>query len=86
MGKTPKPLVILAHSSIAAWEEVHALAAQGHAVVIGPSVLVGDPEARIMEPDLILHPNAWRMNPAHRKYLTLAVVAARKQRWPKEKD
>ena len=83
MGRTPKPLTILCHPDIAAWEEVQGLAAQGHAIWTAGSQLL-DPES-LSKFDLILHPKAWRMDPAHRKYLKLAVDAARKLRYPKEK-
>ena len=83
MGRTPKPLTILCHPDIAAWEEVQGLAAQGHTVV---STTTPIPEGvTVVNVDLILHPKAWRMDPAHRKYLKLAVDAARKLRYPKEK-
>ena len=80
MGKTPKPLTILCHPDIAAWEEMQGLADQGHRLVSTESGLVelgGD------KPDLILHPCAWRMDAAHRKYLALAIAAGRKKRYPK---
>lgn len=83
MGKSPKPLTILCHPDIAAWEEVQKLAEQGHRVIATNSWFENGIDDE--EPDLILHPIAWRMDPAHRKYLKLAVDAARKKRYPKEK-
>ena len=82
MGKTPKPLTILCHPDIAAWDEIEALGKQGHAIVLTEG------EAKFTESgevDLILHPCAWRMDPAHRKYLPLAIAAGRAHRYPKEK-
>ena len=77
MGKSPKTLTILCHPDIAAWEEVQKLAEQGHTVIAeGPAY---------ENVDLILDPRAWRMDPAHRKYLSLTVAAARAKRYPKEK-
>ena len=83
MGKSPKPLTILCHPDIAKWGEVQKLIEQGHTVV---STATPIPEnITVLNVDLILHPAAWHMTPKHRKYLPLAIVAARKQRYPKEK-
>lgn len=82
MGRYPKPLTILCHPDIAAWAEVQKLAEQGHRVIATSSWFEDGMDAE--EPDLILHPLAWRMDTQHRKYLPLAVAAARKKRYPKE--
>ena len=82
MGKSPKTLTILCHPDLALWPEVQKLSEQGHAIVLGPLARVGDEN---IEPDLILHPHAWRMDHAHRKYLSLAIAAGRAKRYPKEK-
>mgnify|MGYP001618448297 CR=1 FL=1 len=89
MGKTPKPLTILCHPDIAKWGEVQKLAEQGHTVV-QDFMVQGQSEDHMLRIDLsrwdlILAPTAWHMTPKHRKYLPLAVAAARKQRYPKEK-
>ena len=83
MGKSQKPLTILCHPDIAAWEEVQKLAEQGHRVLATTSWFENgiDDEG----PDLILHPLAWRMDTQHRKYLPLAIAAGRAKRYPKEK-
>lgn len=75
MGKSPKPLTILAHPDIVAWEEVQKLSDQGHVIRVDPLDGV----------DLILHPAAWRMDTQHRKYVPLSIAAGRKRRYPKEK-
>ena len=76
MGKTPKPLRIVVDSTIATWDEFAALKAQGHEIIVtGENQLA----------DLVLAPTAWRMDTQHRKYLTLAIAAGRKLRYPKEK-
>ena len=80
MGKTPKPLTILCHPDIAKWGEVQKLAEQGHRVLISFSEC-GEEWENV---DLILSANAWHMTPKHRKYLPLAVAAARRQRYSKE--
>ena len=72
MGRTPKPLRIYVHPSMVEWVEVQALAAQGHVVQA-----LADPG------DLILSPTAWKMDQDHRKYVNLAVSAARRQKYPK---
>lgn len=79
MGKSSKPLTILVHPDIAAWVEVQKLAEQGHTVI---ATYMGQSDLTV--PDLILHPNAWHMTTQHRKYLPLAIAAARKKRYPKE--
>lgn len=75
MGKTPKPLRILVDQAIATWPEIEALKAKGHEV-----------EVVDLGWDLVLGGACWRMNQALRRYLDVAVAAARKQRYPKEKS
>lgn len=84
MGKAPKRITILVHPEIAAWEEVQKLSDQGHTIYSTTGDL-SDLSPEDLRPDLILHPNAWRMDAAHRKYLPLAVAAGRAKRYPKEK-
>ena len=75
MGKTPKPLTILVHHTLLEWDEITALGAQGHTVfTLGDSA------------DLILAPNAWRMLEELRPDLALAVKAARKVKYGKDKE
>lgn len=76
MGKSPKPLRIVTTAEIAAWPEVEKLKSQGFEIVVAGEGQLDD---------LVLAPTAWRMDPAHRKYLPLAVAAGRKKRYPKEK-
>ena len=83
MGKSPKPLTILCHPDIAAWEEVVKLAEQGHTVIVNSGQFVT--EVGTFTPDLILDPYAWRMDTQHRKYLPLAIAAGRAKRYPKER-
>lgn len=71
MGKTQTPLRILCHPDIAGWEEVKALAAQGHTVMENPEISVYD---------LILAPQAHIMLPEMRKYLPLAVKRVQQAR------
>ena len=80
MGRTPKPLTILCHPDIAKWGEVQKLIEQGHTVILMNDVVT----ETFNNPDLILGHNAWHMTPKHRKYLPLAIAAARKQRYSKE--
>ncbi len=86
MGKTPKPLTIVAIGDVALWEELQKLESQGHTIVrqekTGNSI--DDPiqlSRGIRDADIILGPNCWRMDPAHRDYLTLAIKEARLQRY-----
>lgn len=78
MGRSPKPLTICVHPDMVSWPEIKELSDKGHTIITGffPDVV---------QPDLILAPEAWRMTNQHRKYLPLAIAAARKIRYPKEK-
>lgn len=87
MGKTRKPLTILVHPSLAKWEEVRVLQAQGHRVLgltpedptespdASPAPSGGHPLSGI---DLVLGPTCWRMNPDLRDYFDLAIAEAKK--------
>lgn len=74
MGKTPKPLRVQIHPSIAHWEEWDRLRAQGHIIT------VMTPE--IAELDLILGPNGWMLNEKHKDYLDNALAKGRADRYP----
>ena len=73
MGKTSKPLRIVAYPPVSEWLELAALEAQGHEVYRLET-----------EADLVLGPQAWHFTEAHRKYLSDAIAAARAKRYPKE--
>ena len=77
MGKTPKPLTILAIGL--EWEELDKLVEQGHTVELVNLGFMG----RLTDFDLILGPTCHRMDEAHRKYLSLAIAEARRVRYPK---
>ena len=81
MGKTPKPLTILCHPMIYAWDEVQALKAQGHRIDSFADLDLESP----MEYDLILSPTAWYCDGHHRPYLPLAIKAARVKRYGKSR-
>lgn len=81
MGKSPKPMTILVHPLIGEWEEVQKLGSQGHTIVVPYDLQIAT--VKFEDLDLILHPNAWRMDTAHRKYLPLAIAAGRQHRYPK---
>ena len=76
MGKSPKPLRIVVDATLATWDEFEKLKTQGHEIVVA-----GEDQLA----DLVLAPTAWRMDAGHRKYLSLAIAAGRKRRYPKEK-
>lgn len=82
MGKSPKPLTILVSPSILEWPEIKELAEKGH-IVFNLGTDLSDNSLEDLYPDLILHEKAWRMDPQHRKYLPLAIQAARKIKYPK---
>lgn len=78
MGKTSKPMNIVAIGECALWnEELDALEKQGHKIyrmtvvedVCGQDVL--------LNADIILSPRAWRMDDLTRKYLAIALKEAR---------
>ena len=79
MGKTPKPLRFLVSPALAEWPECAALQERGH------TVLLYDFDSQDMGVDVVMAPNAWRMDAQHRKYLPQAIAAARKVRYPKER-
>jgi len=78
MGKTPKPLTIFVLPPLDDWEEFKALAVQGHVIHRAGY----DPG----QCDLVIGPTAWFMDTAHRKYLPLAIKAARARRYGKDSD
>ena len=79
MGKTQKPLSILVTDPVMLeWKEIKELKSKLHEVC-GDGSVRWDPR----EFDLVLGPNCWMMDEAHRSYLKVAVEAARKKRYPK---
>jgi len=79
MGKTSKPLTIVALPPVSDWEELVELEAKGYTII-----RVEDTATQIDDLpgiDIILGPNCWRMTPAHRKYLNLAIKEARMLRY-----
>ena len=83
MSKTPKPLTILVHPGLLEWAEIKALQEQGHIIAdMGDSLLLGP----LADSDIILAPNAWRMTEDLRPYLDLAIKAARKVMYGKDKE
>ena len=82
MGKTPKPLVIVALPPVDGWPELAALEAQGHTIIRWTN---DNFEVEMRGADVVLGPTCWRMDEAHRKFLQLAVESARHARYPLEK-
>ena len=79
VGRTPKPLTILVHPGLMEWAEIKALREQGHEVC-------ENQHGALEDYDVILAPNAWRMTEDLRPYLDLAVKAARKVKYGKDKE
>ena len=87
MGKTSKPLSIIAIGECALWdEELDALEKQGHHIVrvinrmsdeVDPIVNSNE----LLDADIILGPKAWRMDDLTRKYLGVALKEARMLRY-----
>ena len=78
MGKSSKPLKIITFFPCNGWDEFTALAAQGHDIIAFPDIT--DWETA----DLIIGERCWHLTELHRKYLPLAIAAARARRYPKE--
>ncbi len=71
MGRASKLLRIAVDPALLHSPEVRALREKGHLI-----------EELDTEADLILHPKAWRMEPALMKYIDAAVKAARAVVYP----
>ena len=80
MGKTAKPLTIVAIGDVALWEELDKLEKQGHEIIRTPEIN----HIAVQKADIILGDRCWRMDPAHRDYLPLAIKEARMLRYPHE--
>ena len=72
MGRSPKPLKFLVHLDLMETNEVKELIAKGHQV-----------DQFVDFHDVILAPNAWKMDARLLKYLDLAIKAARGVKYPK---
>ena len=79
MGKTPKPLRILAFGGIEAWPEIAALQAQGHTIATIHDLRIAN--VALDSCDLVLGPTAHRMEPGLRKYLKLSIAEARRRKY-----
>lgn len=74
MGKTSKPLRIAVIASLRDTPEIQALADKGHTII--PFTLEGC--------DLVLAPNAWRMDKELLPYVDMAVKGARAIKYVKD--
>lgn len=79
MGKTPRPLIILALPPVSEWSELEQLEKQGHTIFrITHEEAAGTIFNKLFaEADVILGANCWRMDHLHRRYLTDAISQAR---------
>ena len=75
MGRTSKPLTILALPPTDQWAEVEALAAQGHTIHTVWAVGVTY--------DIIIGERCHRMSEHERKWLKNAILEARRRKYPK---
>ena len=78
MGTSHKPLVIACSSEISHWPEIEALKAQKHVI----HVMTGEAVIPWAKVDVILSEKARLMNSRLKKYLTIAIDEARKERYP----
>ena len=90
MGKTSKPLSIIAIGECALWgEELDALEKQGHLITRVTKAMDDDPTLSfkavsfetLLTADIIVGPKAWRMDDLTRKYLGVALKEARMLRY-----
>ena len=76
MGKTSKPLTIIALPPCDQWDELDKLEKQGHTVIR----LQNDQDsivAALQVADIVLGSNCWRMDHQHKTYVSLAIKEAR---------
>lgn len=79
MGKTPKPLKIVAFGGIQDWPELVKLKEQSHEIVTAP-------DAHDLETaDLVIGPTAHRMSEDERPWLSEAIIEARRRRYGTDK-
>ena len=87
MGKTSKPLIIVALPPCDEWDELKKLEVQGHTVFkqsnSDNSMITFE---TLMEADIILGANCWRMTALHSKYLPVAIKEARMLRYPTKEE
>ncbi len=81
MGQTSKKLTIIVAPSLQTvlGSQLDVLASQGHSIRYLTAELSGED---VVNADLVLSPNAWRMFPALAKYLDTAIKAARAVAYP----
>jgi hypothetical protein len=87
MGKTSKPLTIVALPPCDGWEELEKLEKQGHKIIrIHPDVHEEFLGEWLVNADIVLGSNAWRMDHQHKSYLTLALKESRMIRYKSHED
>lgn len=88
MGRTVKPLTIVALPPCDKWEELDKLRKQGHTVytIGGQTTFAGLTVEELLSADIILGATAWRMDHQHKPYLTLAIKEARMLRYQNHED
>jgi hypothetical protein len=93
MGKTNKPLTIVALPPTDGWDELGKLEAQGHTVIrLNKAEMESraqgdfDDLQHIVDADLIIGANAWRMTTFHSKYLPVAIKEARMLRYTSKEE
>lgn len=77
MGKTPKPLKIVAFGGVQDWPELVKLAEQGHQIVSQPDFY------DLSTADIVIGPTAHRMSESERPWLDEAIAEARRRRYLK---
>lgn len=79
MGKTAKPLKIVLFPPCDQWVEFAAMEDKGHAIIRLGTNLCTDED--LINADVILGKNCWRMDEDHRDYAALAIKEARMKRY-----
>lgn len=85
MGKTSRPLTIVALPPCNEWEELTKLEEQGHTVIRNLEDLWKH-ETVLEQADIVLGSNCWRMDSKHKSYLSLAIKEARMLKYNTNED
>ena len=80
MGHSSKRLKIVAYGGVEEWEEIRALAAQGHEIVTQPDW------EDLKTADMILGPTAQRMSVDERTWVLEAIRAVHQRKYPRGKE
>lgn len=81
MGRTPKPLTIIALPPCDTWQELEQLEAQGHIIRRVTKESKAVEAVNLFEADLVIGETAWHLTQKHRRYLTDAIYQSRLRKY-----